>query len=106
MSVAGLKGCDLVIGRYSYPLVEIGCVGHGGGPAQAARSFGSSCWSEKRLAPLDYELRMSEIDPEFPVKRETMIEGIIRILNDQKLPTIEAIGFAVEEYVRHHLEMQ
>ncbi|MFJ8727787.1 hypothetical protein [Streptomyces sp. NPDC093269] len=47
---AGIDGhttCDLAIGRYSYPLVDLGCPASRDQPAQLRCHHGSTIWTDK-----------------------------------------------------------
>ncbi|GHG97303.1 hypothetical protein ACFORH_42695 [Amycolatopsis roodepoortensis] len=85
--VEGHQGCDLLIGRYSYPLVEVGCPRHGGEthrlrtewldvvllrlvglayrrpdgtPERLLAGQVARCWSSERLHRLRHELDLPE----------------------------------------------
>ncbi|MGW0566109.1 hypothetical protein [Streptomyces tauricus] len=45
--IEGHTGCDLAIGRYSYPLVELGCPASRDQPANLTCCHGSTVWTQK-----------------------------------------------------------
>lgn len=45
--IAGHEGCDLMIGRYSYPLVELGCPPTRDQPVKLHCCHGSTLWTDK-----------------------------------------------------------
>ncbi|MFC8985171.1 hypothetical protein [Streptomyces sp. NPDC057115] len=56
-------GCDLMVGRYSYPLVEVGCPPTKYQPASLACTHGAAAWTDSTwLRLLLAALQSSDLD--------------------------------------------